>query len=323
MLGHNVLQCLTAHGHQVVAVVRGNANALQPNPLLTTVAAAAIDRRTLLAAAKGCQAVVNCAGCTNMGLLHLDDYTPANRDLCQLLLQVMMQRPVHTLVHISTANTLWHGTASTPGTEQREAGEPFASSLYEQSKALGEQLLLQAAKGLTDRRIVVLNPGFIIGSGGRRPSSARLVKAGWRRPLMAAPCGGKSFVAATEVAEAVVAALNHGRNGERYIIASTNLSLKQFYALCARVGGYRQLCLTLPRWLVRLAGLAGDGLRRLGLPTELSSTNVALLMEQEHFAATKAETELGLTHTPIEQAIRQCMNLQPETTTNQHTTNTL
>ncbi|MCR4660347.1 MAG: NAD-dependent epimerase/dehydratase family protein [Bacteroidales bacterium] len=309
MLGHNVLRCLTAHGHLVRAVVRNAASSLEPSPLLETVTAPELNRSVLLAAADSCEAIVNCAGCTDMGLLRLDDYLPANRDLCQTLLQVMLQRPVRTLVHISTANTLWHGTDSHPGTEEREAAEPFSLSLYEQSKAQGEQLLLQAAKGLADKRIVVLNPGFIIGGGGLHPSSGQLVRMGWRKPLMAAPRGGKSFVAATTVARAAEAALREGRNGERYLITSDNLTFKQFYALCANVGGYRQHIVLLPNWVVRAAGRLGDTLRLAGVKTQLSSVNTALLLEQEHFCSTKAYAELHIEPDPLDEAIRQCMGL--------------
>lgn len=310
LLGRNVLERLLDDGRRVTAVVRREVNDLPTSDLLDIKVVSDMGRQSLVKAAAGCEAIINCAGCTDMGLLHLDDYMPANRDLCQTLLQVMMQCPVRTLIHVSTANTVGGGTADNPGTEDREAAEPFASSLYVQSKQAGEQLLLKAANGLEDRRIIVVNPGFMIGAHDLKPSSGRMVDAGWRLPLMAAPGGGKSFVAVGDVAAAIVNALTMGRSGERYLLTGDNLTFRQFYALCAEAGGYRQLFVTLPDWLIRTAGRLGDLLRGMGLRTSLSSVNVGLLMAREYFSNAKARAELQMPQTPLVEAIKQYKGIQ-------------
>ncbi|MBR1851260.1 MAG: NAD-dependent epimerase/dehydratase family protein [Bacteroidales bacterium] len=310
MLGRNVIDALLAHGDQVVAAVRAIPQNWPSADGLSTCVVPSLDLRSLKQAATGCDAVINCAGCTNMGLLRLDDYLPANRDLCATLLQLMMQSPLRALVHISTANTVGNGTADHPGTEANtEPQPPFSHSLYVQSKLQGERLLLRGAEGLKDRHIVVLNPGFMIGPHDLRPSSGQMVDAAWRRPLMVAPRGGKSFVATTDVAQAAVSALTQGRSGQRYLLTGSNLSLGQFYALCAATGHYKQRLVALPNRVVRAAGRLGDLLRRLGIATQLSSANTELLIAAEHYSSAKAQAELGFCPTPIATAIAQYKNL--------------
>ncbi|MDD5819334.1 MAG: hypothetical protein PUC96_02385, partial [Bacteroidales bacterium] len=133
--------------------------------------------------------------------------------------------------------------------------------------------------------------------------SGKLLLAGCRKPLMAAPGGGKSFVAASDAAAAIVNALDRGRSGERYLLTSDNLTFKDLYKLQARLLDYRQLYFPLPRALCLLVGALGSGLRRLGVKTMVSLANVKIMCEEEFYDSTKATRELGLKHSPIEDSI--------------------
>lgn len=308
LLGHNVLRLLLERGYSVVALVRDRARIVLPDvvrdtPQLTIVTGSLLDEGDLRHAASGCDAIVNCAGTTDMSLLRYADYLPVNRQLVENLLEIIDEKDMAAFVHVSTANTVGFGTCSRLADEEAPMEPPFTQSFYAQSKREGESLILKAAEAHPERHMIILNPGFMMGPFDTHPSSGQLLLSAYKHRWMAAPKGGKSFVHVADVATAVVNALTKGRNGERYLLTGENRSLKDFFLLQAEVCGYRQRVFSLPNWLVLLAGRLGDLLRWIHIPTQLATRNVRQLMVMEHYDCGKARKELDYPQTPVAAAI--------------------
>ncbi len=311
LLGHNVLHLLLMQGHEVFALVRRpdaidmSAVPVDKADSFSVHVGNILDFAFLMKEAEQCQAIINCAGVTDMSLLHYEDYLAINRNLCQLLVDVVLQSSVVTLVHVSTANTIGCGTSECMADESFPPQSPFSDSFYAKSKMEGENIVLQTAKDSVARgkRFIVLNPGFMVGAFDTKPSSGRLLLAAYRLPLMFVPSGGKGFVPVRSVAVAAVNALEIGMSGRRYLLVSDNLSLKDFYRLQAHVCGYRQILISLPRWLLKAVGWAGDVLRRMGVRTQVSSVNIAQLMASEHYDSSAARAELSMPGISVEDAI--------------------
>ena len=308
LLGHNVLRQLLQQGHKVHVLVR-NPHALytsgfpECDTLLTVFKGSLLRDADLHAAAEGCEAIVNCAGVTDMSLLRYEEYLPVNRDVCGRLLQLMSQKGIATLVHTSTANTIGYGTPQQPANEQQPMQPPFSRSFYALSKRAGEEVLLEAANRHPDWHIIIVNPGFMVGAYDTKPSSGQLLLTGCRKAVMPVPRGGKSFIHVADAAVAIVNALTMGRHGSRYLLTGQNLSLRQFYQLQAHTLHYPQWQLPLPNWLLGVAGRCGDLLRLCGLRTQLSTRNVRQLMVREYYDNHRAVEELAMPQTPIGQAI--------------------
>ena len=306
LLGHNVLKRLVDEGHRGVVLVRTPSRILTETTGFKVMEGDIADRDTLSAAAHGCDSIVNCAGVTDMSLLHLDDYTAINCTLCNHLIDVMEYHRIKRLVHVSTANTIGYGSVSQPSDESAPPRKPFSDSYYTESKRRGEQAILTAAASHPDWHAVVINPGYLLGPMDAKPSSGRMLQMGYRRRLMLSPSGGKAFVDVRDVATAVVNALDHGKNGERYIATNSHghLAISELYKLQAQVMGYRQAVVKIPDWAMAVAGCVGDMLRQLGIRTELSSCNVRQLMVHEYYDNRRAVDELDMPETPIGQAIQ-------------------
>ena len=287
LLGRNVRRRLDDEGHEVTVLLR---------PLTV---------KRLEESSAGQDAIVNCAGVTDMSLRSIEDYMPINAILPKEILQAMKHHGIRRLVHISTVDTIGYGTADKPADEQTPMREPFASSLYAKSKLAGEEAVLQAAKENPDWHVVVINPGFMLGPDDAKPSSGRMLLAAYRRRLMFAPRGGKAFVDVRDVAQAAVAALTAGHNGSRYIVVNPHEhhAISELYEIQAAVMGYRQRVVELPNWLLKTAGAMGDMLRYAGIRTELSSNNIRQLTTYEYYDCQQAVDDLGLTHTPLVQSI--------------------
>lgn len=305
LLGHNVTRHLLDCGHEVVVLVR-RAGAIRVDGTWTEVVGSLLNDADLRCAAEGCDAVINCAGTTDMSLCHLSDYLPVNADLCRRLVAVCERCGITKIVHTSTVDTIGYGSADSPATEEAPMREPFASSLYAQSKRLGEDYILAAAKEHPDWHVVVINPGFILGAYDARPSSGRMLLAAYRRRLMAVPAGGKAFVSAADVAQACINALTLGRSGSRYIVAHREgcMSVAELYRIQAETMGYRQRVVALPQWLVLTAGAVGNAMRMLGIGTELCLNNVRQLQARTYYDGSRAVSELKINKTPIAEAIK-------------------
>lgn len=315
LLGHNVLLRLVDEGHQVRALVRC-AEGLKLKDLCEVREGSPLDYEVLREAAVGCDAVINCAGTTDMSLRRYEDYLPVNRDLCRLLVRLVEEEGIGTLVHTSTVNTIGYGIVHKYAHERIPMWEPFLSSYYASSKREGEDIILEAAKRLDDRHIIVINPGYLLGPWDVKPSSGRMLLAGYRKPVMIAPWGGKAFVHVQDVAQAVVSALTRGTHGRRYIAANRRgcITIRDLYKLQAKIYGYGQWVIVPPDWLVRAAGWVGDVLRAVGLKTELSTSNVKQLLVHEFYDGSLAADELGMPATPIEEAIKDFHQWRKENT---------
>lgn len=304
LLGHNVLLRLMNEGHQVVALVRRADGIRLEKKGWQTVIGSPLDYNTMEKAAQGCDAIVNCAGTTDMSLLRYEDYLPVNKDLCGKLVRLLEEHGISTLVHASTVNTIGFGTVGRLADESAPAMPPFKGSFYADSKSEGERIILSAAT--EGRHVIVVNPGYMLGPYDVKPSSGRMLLAAYRRRLMFAPKGGKAFVHVDDVARAMVSALTRGTNGSRYIVVGSGgmLTIKQLYETQASVCGYRQKVLICPSCLLRAAGAVGDLLRWMGVKTQVSSRNIKQLLVQEYYDNGHALCDLQLETTSIEKAIK-------------------
>lgn len=297
LLGRNVLNLLLERGIDLRVLVRSSL----PVEGIDTVRGSVLDKAALLQAADGCSAIINCAGTTDMTLPRVEDFQPVNRDLPALLCEVIQEKGIPVLIHVSTANTIACGTAEHPADESAPIGPLYSHSPYALSKKAGEEYLEVFAKVHPEKRIVVVNPGFLLGPFDTKPSSGQLMLAGWRRPVMLVPKGGKSFLHVRDAATALVNALEKGEG--RYLLTGEMLLLKDFYALQAQVCGYRQRILTLPDGLVHMLGRLGDLLMKLGLKVQFYSHNMNQLMVEEWYDCSRARKDLDYPQTPVSEAI--------------------
>lgn len=298
LLGRNVLQVLLERGIEVRALVRSSLDV----PGVDIVRGSILSKDDLMAAAGGCSAIINCAGTTDMALPAVEDFLPVNRDLPAMLCEVATLSGIKVLVHTSTANTIVTGTQECPSDESAPFGPPYDESPYAISKKAGEDALLEYGAAHPELRIVIVNPGFMLGAYDSKPSSGQMVLLGWKKPLIFVTRGAKSILHVRDAAVAIVNALEKGSG--RYLLTGECIKLKDYYRLQAKVCGYRQLCLEFPNWIVDCVGRIGYILGLIGIHNDIYPHNVRQLEYEEWYTCARARRELGYTLTPVEDAIR-------------------
>ena len=114
--------------------------------------------------------------------------------------------------------------------------------------------------------------------------------------------GGASVVHVDDVAAGIVAALDRGVVGERYILGGENLTVADMARRCLREAGMRKPVVVLPERVVRAAVRVAGALR---LPAPMPAEVVGYACRYWFMDSTKAQAELGFTPRPTEETIRE------------------
>jgi dihydroflavonol-4-reductase len=108
-----------------------------------------------------------------------------------------------------------------------------------------------------------------------------------------------------DVAQTMLKAVNHGKHGERYIVAGRYASLENVFATLEHVSGVPAPRLRLPQGLLEnLARLDGIRARLTRTESRLPLIPIQTLHLKRSITSAKAERELGATFRPLEETLR-------------------
>jgi dihydroflavonol-4-reductase len=204
------------------------------------------------------------------------------------------------MVHVSSIDALAQWRGGPPVTEET----PITGGVlcpYVVSKREAEQVVLD----LADRGLLasIVNPGFMVGPNDWKPSSGTMlisVASGWG---LWVPTGSNCFCDVRDVADGILAALERGQAGRRYILAGPTMTYRQAWRLFAEVsGGTPPLFPVGP--LVRYgAGYVGDVVALLTRHEPLvNSAATAISAQRRDFSSARAEAELGYRVRPLRES---------------------
>ncbi len=154
--------------------------------------------------------------------------------------------------------------------------------------------------------IVIVCPTFVVGAGDRGPNfPGALVFAAMRGHIPLIPPGGMTWIAVTDAAHAIVAALERGRSGARYVIGAEHLEYRDLFARVARAVGRPAPRINAPPLLRALAAVGDASLWVAGraLPVPLR-VGVDLLSLDELVDCTVSWEELGRPIVAVDDALR-------------------
>jgi dihydroflavonol-4-reductase len=199
---------------------------------------------------------------------------------------------------IDTSSTAVFGFCHDVITEKTSKAGAQSWINYARSKAIAEQMLLDSALN-----VVVMNPAHIVGPGDRH-NWARLFQLIDQDKLPGAPPGSGSFADVRAVAAAHLAALEHGKPGENYILGGQSASFLEFAGLICASLGKPALRRTLPAWLLQLVAHGKVlGAKLTGTAPDMTPESAALTAHHMRLDCSKAQRELGLTITPLPQLV--------------------
>jgi dihydroflavonol-4-reductase len=256
-------------------------------------------------AVNGCRYVFHCAAITDMWA-DRDITWKVNLDGTRRVLDACLEKGVQRLVFTGSASSFQFGTIENPGDESGSFPATYRGIAYMESKHRAMQLALEYVdqRGLD---AVVVAPTFLLGALDWRPSSGELIRQFIKRKMRFTSPGGRSFVHASDVALAMVAAVEKGAKGQSYIAGGHNLSYLDFFTRVAKIaGGVNPPRFVLPKSAIMACGAAGSLYGKVFSrrpPLDLKMAKLALC--GTYYSADKAARELGMPRTPIDDAIEE------------------
>ena len=172
---------------------------------------------------------------------------------------------------------------------------------YVTTKRAAEDFVLAVERELD---VVVVNPGAIFGPSSRPTNTIRFLSrlaAGRLGPF--APPGSLGVVGRDCTARGVLAALERGRRGARYVLVESNWTHLELFRLAASLLGVRGPGRVLPRPLWGLVGAGATLVDRIRPLTLATPQTLRLLGAHFRFDARRAREELAWEPRPFPEVL--------------------
>jgi nucleoside-diphosphate-sugar epimerase len=290
-LGLHVAEQLKALGYHVIALHRPSSDTRRLKAIGVELRVGDVSDIASLEAAvpRGVDGFFHVAGNTSLwkgarAALERDNIGGA-RNAASVALSTGARRFVHT------SSIAVYGLQEAPITEHSQKRGRTSWIDYARTKALGEEQVLEVAQRGLDT--VIVNPAHIIGrydvsNWGR---VIRLVATG---KLPGVPSGDGSFCDAEAVARAHVAALEHGRTGQNYILGGPNMSFLSFVGMVGELLGKPVPKRATPAFVLRAVGKLGEWrARKSGEEPDITPEGAAMVTAHVATDSTRATVELG------------------------------
>ena len=219
------------------------------------------------------------------------------------LLQAARRANVARIVYTSTVATIAVPNSGSLPSESTRARVTDMIGAYKRSKFLAEQEVLQAAsEGLP---VVIVNPTTPVGPGDWKPTPTGKIVVDFLNGRMPAYVDtGLNFVAVEDAAAGHLLAAERGRAGERYLLGSENLSLRELLDGLALVSGRPAPKFRVPLALAFIAACADTIVARIaGREPQIPIDGVRIARHSMFVDCSKAVQELGFAPAPVAAAL--------------------
>jgi dihydroflavonol-4-reductase len=175
---------------------------------------------------------------------------------------------------------------------------------YGYSKYLAEEVALHAVTTY-GQEVVIVNPAVVLGPGDLNIISGRFItemlRLQWTIPVSS---GGVGVVDVRDVARWHLAAVEHGRAGERYILGTANYSLRDWYAMCAQTVGVAAPFIAVPDFALPIIARFVDIMQRIGVRLPVDPAQTRLGKKKIWFDYAKTHRDLGPPQVEMTRSLR-------------------
>jgi len=300
-VGGTVLDHLVAAGHDVTATVRSDSGAAVIRGRGGRPVEASLgDAPALMRAMEGSDVAFHVAGVNEFCLPDSAEMFATNVDGSANVIRSALRAGVGKVVYTSSAVTIGEPAGSV-GTETM-AHRGWYLSEYERSKVEAERTVAIEAEDL-GVNVVSVNPASVQGPG-RVTGTARLLLAFLQGRLRYLPDTRATIVDVDDCARGHLAAAEHGAKGARYLLASATVSTSDMATLLASAAGVEISFRSLSPRVARMAGtVVGGAYRLVRKQAPVCSEMIRTMLHGHAFDGSRAERELGITYTPIEETL--------------------
>lgn len=307
-IGVNLCKKLSQQGHDIKALIHTNAESLKDIPA-EKIRGDLKDPDSLAALVLDADIVIHLGAVISIRGNKTGELFDINVEGTRRICDAVRHASVGRFIHFSSIHALVHRPHDTVLDESR----PLALTdkmAYSRSKAAAEEIVLDAAKNGLDA--VILSPTAVIGPYDYAPSlmgKALILLATGKLPAIVK--GGYNWVDVRDVTEATIAAIEKGKNGERYLLSGHWKTLKQISDLVSRITDLPSpRKFTCPHWLAQI------GLPFINLycsvyekePLYTQDSLYTLRTSHKNISHKKATEELGFKPRPFEETLRDTLH---------------
>ena len=178
---------------------------------------------------------------------------------------------------------------------------------YKKSKFLAEREAERfVSLGLP---LVIVNPSTPVGPGDVKPTpTGGIIVDFLKRRMPAYLDTGLNLIGVEECARGHLLAERKGIVGRKYILGTTNLSLRDIFLMLQEITGISAPRIRLPYGPVLVAALLNEGFSRLtGIAPRIPLAGVRMASRHMYFDSGRAVRELGLPQTPVFPALERAV----------------
>jgi dihydroflavonol-4-reductase len=296
-LGSSLTRLLVERGLDVTILVRPASD----HPFLGGLPLARVkgditDYASVLRGMKDCTHVFHVAGYLSYHKLRRKMLRAVNVEGTENVCRAALENGVKRLLVVSSTSAV-----GIPEDPRHPADEtfPFHRRWKKVPYMLTKRLSEEAALGFVGKGldVVVVNPSTFYGPGDVKLHTGEVFRNIASGLLKIAPPGGNGVISIRDCAEGLVAAMEKGRTGERYILNSDNLTILEIFNVLAGVLEMPPIRKRFPRWtyppFYAAAFLVENVFRMFGKASKIECGTIAMGWRYRYFDSSKARRELG------------------------------
>jgi dihydroflavonol-4-reductase len=309
-IGTHLVRRLAKTEHKLSCLVRKTSHVNELKELGVTLFYGDVtDKASLLQGMKGCDWVANVANVYSFWEPDNRVYKKVNVEGTRNVMESALESGISKVLHVSTA-VIYGKPVDSPFTEQSLVG-PARFSRYSQTKYEGDLIAWEfyEKKGLP---LLMVYPGAVLGPGDPKATGKYIDDLIHRRlPARVFEDSVMTWVHVKDVAEIIFRALEkEGNVGEKYLAGNERLSFGQINQMISQISGVGLPKFRLPSFLVTLNTFLLTQVANVVKKPPLwgmSRDQIRTMKEGFRFDGSKAERELGITYTPIRQALKEAI----------------
>jgi dihydroflavonol-4-reductase len=298
-IGSAVVRRLLEGGHQVRCLLRrtGRTERIDGLPIERVIGDVR-DLASVQAGMQGCDSVVHLASISGWRLINspLVDETIVRGTDNVLEAARAVGRP--RLVYVSSTAAI--GGSKEPKVHNEESVNAIRLSRYRYARAKSEAEGLCRRAAAAGLPVMIANPGEVYGPNDTdQITSGNLIDFATHSPALTCS-GGAGVTYLDDAAAGIVAVLEKGRPGERYILSGENVTIRQLAELTLELLGRQKRVLSAPNGILRLVAWAG---RTFRIPLPFNPEVIPYATLYWFTDSSKARNELGISFRPARETL--------------------
>lgn len=308
-IGSHLVRLLCDGGERVRVIDRPGANTSSLHGgKIEFIRADIRDRLAVRSALKGCRLVYHLAANPQLWTRCRHHFHQVNYLGAVNVLTEALRAGAERVLHTSTESILTRAKQTAPIAEDQDVPARDVIGPYCRSKYRAERFAFLLARG--GAPVVIVNPTLPIGPGdwGRSPPTQMMLDfcLGKRAAYLD---GDLNLMDVRDIALGMVAAMERGRPGARYLLGAENWSIHSVFAYLAKLTGLPEPRYRVPYPIALTAAYVSEFIADTitGQIPAATVTGVKLTRRRMHFDATRSLAELRITPRPALESIAEAV----------------